>query len=189
MITIGLLLRETAPLRALDKAARAFGASGTATHVELRGARDVRSLIGSFNAMQARIGNLLQTRTVMLGAIGHDMRTHLTRLRLKADQHETDLFAEDIDRIAGIMDNCLTLAKPAPDALDLPSLEVWGALAAFDWDKVEGIEPGDGLALFCNRVEFDRIIANLYQKRAPLCPKPMGAGDGGGAACGDQDHG
>ncbi len=163
VIAIGLLFRETAPLRALDKAARAFGATGKATHVELRGAKDVRSLIGSFNAMQARIGNLLETRTVMLGAIGHDMRTHLTRLRLKADQRETDLFADDIDRIAGIMDNCLTLAKPAPDALELPSLEVWDALALFDWDKVEGIGPNDDLQLFCNRVEFDRIVTNLFQ--------------------------
>jgi len=163
VIAMGLLIRETAPLRALDKAARAFGASGTATHVELRGAQDVRSLIGSFNAMQARIGNLLETRTVMLGAIGHDMRTHLTRLRLKADQHETDLFADDIDRIAGIMDNCLTLAKPAADALDLPELDVMAALAPFDWDRVEGIGPQGNQALLCNPVEFERIVANLFQ--------------------------
>jgi signal transduction histidine kinase len=81
----GLLVRQTLmPLRRLTRAAEHVGGDG-AEEVPESGTREVRRLIGSFNRMQARIHRLIEDRTQALAAVGHDLRTPLARLRLRAD--------------------------------------------------------------------------------------------------------
>ena len=53
--------------------------------MEPSGPADVQRLIGTFNRMQERLGALVKGRTILAGAISHDLRTYLTRLRLRVD--------------------------------------------------------------------------------------------------------
>jgi two-component system osmolarity sensor histidine kinase EnvZ len=48
------------------------------------GAGDLKLVAKAFNAMQDRIAGLLRARTEALAAVGHDLRTPLARLRLRA---------------------------------------------------------------------------------------------------------
>jgi signal transduction histidine kinase len=86
LILLGSLLigRVLSPLRALASAADRFG-SGDERPVAEQGPADVARVIAAFNRMQARIHALIADRTQALFAVGHDFRTPLARLRLRAD--------------------------------------------------------------------------------------------------------
>lgn len=81
----GVLVRRTLlPMRQLAQAAERVG-SDEAEELAEAGPRELRRVIRAFNRMQARIHRLIEDRTQALAAVGHDMRTPLARLRLRAD--------------------------------------------------------------------------------------------------------
>lgn len=113
--------RETRPLRRLEEAASGFAADLSPRPTPPSGAPDLRALIEAFNAMQERIARLDRSRTDMIAAIAHDVRTPLTRLRLrlrKLPEELQDAAARDIDEIARISEEATRFA-----AADLAALE------------------------------------------------------------------
>lgn len=79
-----LVRRMLLPMRRLAEAADRFGTGGIEEVAE-EGPKELRRVIGAFNRMQERIQRLIADRTQALAAVGHDMRTPLARLRLRAD--------------------------------------------------------------------------------------------------------
>lgn len=81
----GLLIRWTLrPLRRLSDAAARVG-HGEQEPIPEMGGTEVRRLVRAFNEMQARIHSLIADRVEALAAVGHDMRTPLARLQLRAE--------------------------------------------------------------------------------------------------------
>ena len=140
--------RETKPLRELEAAAGAFAADLSPRPLRPRGAPDLRALIDAFNAMQDRIARLDRSRTDMIAAIAHDVRTPLTRLRLRlraAPDALQEAVDRDIDEISGIAEEAYRFA-----AADLSALEERVNLAALVAAAIRGrdraqavIPPGD----------------------------------------------
>ena len=94
---IGRILHPLRMLaRAADKLGRGHGGQGAALIVPERGPGEVRHVTRAFNRMQARIGRLIDERTRALAAVGHDLRTPLARLRLRADAIRDDEVREAI---------------------------------------------------------------------------------------------
>jgi two-component system osmolarity sensor histidine kinase EnvZ len=87
LIILGtLVVRHTLrPMRELRQAAEAIGKGRTFTPVPVRGASEVREVVSAFNSMQQRIERLIADHTQALAAVGHDFRTPLARLRLRAE--------------------------------------------------------------------------------------------------------
>jgi signal transduction histidine kinase len=103
----GLLLRQTLrPMRALAQAAHRVG-HGEVEHVPERGPAEMRDVIAAFNAMQSRIHRLLADQTQALAAVGHDFRTPLARLRLRADSIEDDEVRDSVQRDIGEMNEMI----------------------------------------------------------------------------------
>ena len=104
MLLSGALIgRILHPLRTLARAADTLGrgqggGKGAALLVPERGPGEVRHVTRAFNRMQARIGRLIEERTRALAAVGHDLRTPLARLRLRADAIRDDDVREAIGR-------------------------------------------------------------------------------------------
>ncbi|GAA4642651.1 hypothetical protein GCM10023115_06840 [Pontixanthobacter gangjinensis] len=116
-----LLRRITKPLAALTKRTEDFGhgiSSGTPLPPE--GPEDVRRLISAHNAMQSRIAALLDEKDVMLGAIGHDLKTPLAALRVRIEsvenENERGKMAESIEDITQSLDDILSLARVGKSA-------------------------------------------------------------------------
>jgi signal transduction histidine kinase len=79
--------------RPLGKLAKAADAAGRGTSVEPlpeQGGRELRAATRAFNAMQERLRRYLDSRTRVLAAMSHDMRTPLTRLRLRVESIEDE---------------------------------------------------------------------------------------------------
>ena len=89
------------PLKTLTAKARTFR-PGETDALEEQGPPDTRELIRAFNDMGARVTNMLNEKDVMLGAIGHDLRTPLAALRVRVENVEDAVERERM--IAGIKD-------------------------------------------------------------------------------------
>lgn len=96
--------------------------------MERAGPDDVQQLIVAFNAMQARVSNLLGEKDVMLGAIGHDLKTPLAALRVRIesvdDDEEREKMASTIDEMVTILDDILTLARLGKSGEPLQSVDI-----------------------------------------------------------------
>jgi len=78
------------PLRDLANAAVRVGASGKPEEVPVQGHGDIRQTLEAFNAMSRRVSQLLNEKDVMLGALGHDLRTPLASLRIRLESMEPE---------------------------------------------------------------------------------------------------
>lgn len=107
--------RETKPLSDLAAAVERFGSAIEPQPVAERGAPDVRALIRAVNAMQVRIADLIRSRTLVLGAISHDLRTYVTRLRLRLElmpeSEQRQKVTADLDAMQALMDDALAFAR------------------------------------------------------------------------------
>lgn len=79
-IAVGLVTR---PLKRLGEAARVFGENLDAPPLPVRGQDEVARASSAFNHMQAALQRNLEERNRILAAISHDLKTPLTRLRLR----------------------------------------------------------------------------------------------------------
>lgn len=106
-----------APLSALGAAAESFGRSPDDTRmVDRSGPREIGQVANALNDMRTRIRALIDDRTRMLAAISHDLRTPLTRLRLRAerigDPELRDGILYEVVRISSMLDETLEYLQP-----------------------------------------------------------------------------
>lgn len=90
LLTLWAVRRLTDPVRTLGRAAEALGRDVNAPPLPEDGPTEVATAAAAFNLMAARIRRFVQDRTFMLTAIGHDLRTPITRLKLRAEFVEDD---------------------------------------------------------------------------------------------------
>lgn len=82
--------RLVGPLSRFADAADGFGRDGADTALKEGGPLEVRRAASAFNRMRERIGRLIEDRTNLLLAISHDLRTPLTRMRLRLAELQTE---------------------------------------------------------------------------------------------------
>jgi len=116
-ISLVVLTRELRPIRRIAKAADQFASTGEPSRVPEKGASEVRSLARAFNAMQERIASLLKGRAILLGAVSHDLKTSLTRLRLRSESlpeaAQREGAAADIENMTALIDDAISFARGA----------------------------------------------------------------------------
>src|SRR5215470_7005871 len=105
----------TAPLSSFAEAAESFSLNGAAAPLPERGPAEIRSLAKALNRMRARITGLIDERTKVLAAISHDLRTPITRLRLRSefiedDSHRSRTLA-DLDQMRSMLESVLSFLR------------------------------------------------------------------------------
>ncbi len=169
---IALILRRiTRPIaaltRRLDRFARAPGLPG---RIEPEGPDDVRRLIEAHNAMEGRISALLDEKDVMLGAIGHDLKTPLAALRVRIESVEDDTerarMAATIEDIVRSLDDILSLARVGrpSDPLEQSELSALVASVVEEFEDMgEAVELGETqrIALPIRATWLRRALRNL----------------------------
>lgn len=115
LITAGAVRRTTRPLAVFAAAAERLGMDVTAPPVSERGPREVRRAAHAFNEMQTRLRRFIDDRTQMLAAISHDLRTPITRLKLRAefidDDEQRAKMLADLDEMEQMIAATLSFAR------------------------------------------------------------------------------
>jgi signal transduction histidine kinase len=110
-----LLLQLTGPLQRLAKAADRLGRGEEVKELSLIGPSEVRDLTEAFNQMRDRLTRYVTDRTRLLGALGHDLRSPLTGLRVRAelveDDETRDHLVTTIEEMQEMVDSTLSFAK------------------------------------------------------------------------------
>jgi signal transduction histidine kinase len=105
----------TAPLSSFAKAAESFSLNGAAAPLPERGPEEVRSVARALNRMRERISTLIDDRTKMLAAISHDLRTPITRMRLRSEFIEDDVHRRrmlgDLDQMRSMLESVLSFLR------------------------------------------------------------------------------
>jgi signal transduction histidine kinase len=105
----------TAPLSAFAKAAESFSVNGAAAALPERGPEEIRSVAKALNRMHERITALIDDRTKMLAAISHDLRTPITRMRLRAEFIEDEAhrlrMTGDLDQMRSMLESVLSFLR------------------------------------------------------------------------------
>jgi signal transduction histidine kinase len=161
----------TAPLTSIASAARAFGRpGGEAADLDETGPIEISQAARALNDMRKRVRSLVDERTRMLVAVSHDLRTPLTRLRLRIDRlSDGPAKVAMLDEIATINEMLTeTLAymrevgqSEASVATDLPSLAQTIAAQFADAGSHVTYRGPDRLALACRPHALTRAIGNL----------------------------
>lgn len=97
LLTLLILRRTTRPLAVLARAAERFG-QGDFKPLREVGALEVRRTAHAFNDMQARIQRYLNDREKLFASISHDLKTPITRLRLRAEMLDDEASREAMIR-------------------------------------------------------------------------------------------
>ncbi|WP_340117463.1 ATP-binding protein [Pelagibius sp. 7325] len=145
LIAVLAARRIARPLRRLAYAAEAFGRGEETVHLPEEGPSDVRRTAEAFNRMQDRLRRFVADRTSMLAAIGHDLRTPITSLRLRAefvaDKEMRDKILTTLDEMQMITEATLAFAREdavgeTTRLVDLAALaeSLCSDLADLDWD-------------------------------------------------------
>jgi signal transduction histidine kinase len=97
------------------EAADEFGTRMNLVDLPENGPREVVALSRALDRMRARVRRLVDDRTQMLAAISHDLRTPITRLRLRAefieDDHARSMTLRDLDQMNGLVEAALSFVR------------------------------------------------------------------------------
>jgi signal transduction histidine kinase len=165
----------TRPLQQMAVAANAFAHDLDAAALDVTGPAEVRRAAEAFNFMQARLRQLVVERGRALAAVSHDLRTPLTRMRLRteliADPALADKLNADIDTMRSMVDGVLAYLRGLEDAEPLQSINMEALLHSIVDDerslgrRVEVLERAHGGAApapYAGKLSIlRRAIANL----------------------------
>ena len=105
----------TAPLSSFARAAESFSLNGASAPLPERGPEEIRSVARALNRMRERITGLIDDRTKMLAAISHDLRTPITRMRLRSEFIEDDghrgRMLRDLDQMRSMLESVLSFLR------------------------------------------------------------------------------
>jgi len=151
------------PLRGLAKAVETFGYDIKAPPIAEQGSEEMRAVIRAFNNMQQQIRHLLDDRTQMLAAISHDLRTPITRLKLRAETiSDTTLYEKilaDLSDMEQMIASILTYAREQHNDEAMQKFDLSALLDSICADKAAQGEQV-GYQANCNKlVYYGRLLS------------------------------
>ena len=128
ILTTPFVVFHTRSIRRIAKAANKFGRGMDVPGFQPSGSLEIREAANAMITMKERLNRYNKTRTDMLNAVGHDLKTPLTRMRLaiETDSASKEDLLHEIDRMSEMVNGYLAFARgEAPEieqAVELPAM-------------------------------------------------------------------
>ncbi len=172
IIAVFIARRIAQPLRQLGNAAEKLGRGEDVVPLPERGPLDVRRTAEAFNRMQTRLRRFVEDRTRMLAAIGHDLRTPLTSLRLRAefvsDEETREKLLSTVEEMQAMTEATLVFAREdatgeATRTVNFPALleSTCADLADLGWDV--SFAEAEPMTYRCRPDALRRALRNLVE--------------------------
>ncbi|MDE1147432.1 MAG: ATP-binding protein [Azospirillaceae bacterium] len=169
------------PIERIATAARQFGTNPQAPPIDEAGPRELRGVIRAFNAMQGQIQKFVSYRTAMLAAISHDLRTPLTRMRLRGEFVEDPVqqarLFRDVDEMQAMVDGALAFFRDDGDEEAVTAFDLAGLLTTIiDEYADQGVAvayDGPAHAVYRGRpFALKRAVTNLVENAVKHATPP-----------------
>lgn len=135
--------RLIAPVTTLANAAEALGRDVHTAALPENGPSEIRRAAIAFNTMALRIRRFVTDRTLMLTAIGHDLRTPITRLKLRAEFIDDDELRNkvlaDLDEMEAMVAATLAFGRDSASAEPIVSLDLRALLQTIMDEAAESL--------------------------------------------------
>jgi signal transduction histidine kinase len=179
----------TRPLSILARAADELGRDIHRPPLPEEGPLEVRAAAAAFNTMQARLRDYIYERTRILTAVSHDLRTPITRLRLRAellaDEDLKTKLVRDLQEMENMTNATLSFLRGFEDREALQSVDLMALLESLETDSVDTgydvqllgrIERPVMLRPRALRRLLDNLVTNAirYGKRAIITVEDLG---------------
>ncbi|OWJ55915.1 sensor histidine kinase [Inquilinus limosus] len=160
------------PMRRLAVAAEALGRGESVAPLPEAGPDDIRNTAEAFNRMQERLQRFVKDRTRMLAAIGHDLRTPLTSLRLRAefvaDAEEREKMLATIAEVQKMTEATLAFAREEATAEGTRTVDLSALVESLCDDLAElgqdvTVQEGPRISYRCRPDALRRAIRNLVE--------------------------
>lgn len=180
----------TKPLRAIEAAVEHYGPGQAASPLPETGPREIRIVAQAINRMQKRIDHLVNDRTRTLAAIGHDLRTPITRLRLRAelleDSPDRTRILADLEQMQMLVQSALAHLRDGQSTkpmvlVDLQSLLQTVADSFTDVGQPVDMSAAARPAVRGCALDLERAVGNLLDnalKYGGTASIRLGQGDG-----------
>ena len=189
-LAVWVARRAIAPLGRFAAAAARFGADVEAPPLSESGPSEIRAAAQSFNRMQRRIRRFVEERTQMLAAVSHDLRTPITRLRLRAefveDGEQRAKMLKDLDEMEAMIAAVLAFAREETAAERRTTVDLAALLREIGSELVEAggkveVSAPPSLGYEGRPMALKRAFANLIGNAVVYGGRAMvrltGAGD------------
>lgn len=185
-----LIGQAVKPLREVEAAAQRFGASIDPEPAPESGAEEVRRVARALNAMQQRVKVLMAERARMVSAVAHDIRTGLTRLRLRLDEADSlDVAAmtRDLNQMETLVEDMTIYARSKQPAAQQELIELWSFMRSYAEDapggmKIDRAESEEDFLVAADSLALTRALNNLVDNARRY-------GGGGKVSCHVTDKG
>ncbi|CAM3292020.1 ATP-binding protein [Pseudomonas plecoglossicida] len=165
LVAVRLCLR---PLRRLADAARGLGSNLAQAPLALDGPQEVRQAAQAFNAMQQRLIAMVNDKAYFLAAVSHDLRTPLTRMRLRLerlpDDEHRERLRQNITQMDGMIGQVLDYLR-AGEQQNLQQVDLDRLVPRLCADLASASEPlpvqGVGGSVEVDAVLLQRCLQNL----------------------------
>jgi len=163
--------RLSAPIRLFADAAERLGRDPRAEPLVLKGPAEIGVAVRAFNDMQERLRRYVEDRTAMVGAIAHDLRTPLTRLRFRIEglpEEQRAKMSADIDQMEEMISAALTFVRDASRPGERTPLELSSLLESLCDEMAETgaateVESGEKVVLEGDPMALRRLFSNLLE--------------------------
>lgn len=161
--------RFASPIVAFAKAAERLGRDPRSPPLKIEGPAEIEMAGAAFNEMQERLRRYVEDRTSMIGAVAHDLRTPLTRLRFRAETAPEPLrakMAADIDQMEAMISATLAFVRGASRSTERRRLELVSLVESVADEMAEtGLNvdaDGQGpVVIEGDPIELRRLVSNL----------------------------
>lgn len=164
--------RLTKPIKEFAEAAERLGRDPRAAPLEpVKGPAEIGVAAQAFNDMQERLRRYVEDRTAMVGAIAHDLRTPLTRLRFRIEglpEDQRAKYAADLDQMEEMITATLAFVRDATKTGERTPLELSSLVESLCDEMAETgakteVEAGEKVVLTGDPMALRRLIANLLE--------------------------
>lgn len=162
----------SAPTRLLARAAERLGRDPQAPPLVVKGSSEIAVAAAAFNDMQAKLRRYVEDRTAMVGAVAHDLRTPLTRLRFRieaAPEEQRAKMAADIEQMEQMISATLAFVRDATRPAERTRLELSSLLESLCDEMAETgadtdiIARGDKVVIEGDPMALRRLFTNLLE--------------------------
>lgn len=161
------------PLEMLEAAVTKIGADGVLAVVPEVGSAEVKATAHALNQLSSRLRGAMESRMRLVAAAGHDLRTPMTRMRLRAEflDEDRDKWLHDLDELDRIADSAIRLVREEVNQDELEPVDLRRMVCDIEAEMVSlghavSVGPLDAACVRAGALGLRRALRNLIVNAA-----------------------